>query len=151
MQLVNISFRTLLIYRFLFYLLKKYACLFCRVSQSLDFSFIFVVAFNKLLCPLYSLIKLKFNFLAFVSGVVFFHQENLMVVWSSLSFLFSLLLYVILSFPYLIFLIPGRGARGWVYGVRNCLFLGYCLALSPCFLSMLSTWLFIPLGASLCG
>lgn len=76
MQLVNISFRTLLIYRFLFYLLKKYACLFCRVSQSLDFSFIFVVAFNMLLCPLYSLIKLKFNFLAFVSGVAFFHQET---------------------------------------------------------------------------
>lgn len=64
MQLVNISFRTLLIYRFLFYLLKKSACLFCSVSQSLDFSFIPVVAFNMLLHPLYSLIKLKFNFLS---------------------------------------------------------------------------------------
>lgn len=74
MQLVNISFRTLLIYWFLFYLLKS-VYLFCRVSHSLNFSFSPVMAFNMLLCPLQSLIKFKFNFLTLISGVVFFHQK----------------------------------------------------------------------------
>lgn len=55
--------------------MKNSICLFCRVSHSLDFSFSPVVVFSMLPCPLQILIKVKFNFLAFISGVVFFHQK----------------------------------------------------------------------------